>query len=63
MDHRFFDRAYSDHWLHRQCAGKVRFPSKKNAAAKARVVAAKSNENYHHYQCRLCRGWHIGHTV
>ncbi|HYC00469.1 MAG TPA: hypothetical protein VEC57_15130 [Candidatus Limnocylindrales bacterium] len=41
----------------RGCHGKVKFPSKKNARARARLLGGSLDA----YKCVLCRGWHIGH--
>jgi len=41
----------------RACAGKTKFPSRKNASARARVIGGAMNA----YRCSWCRGWHIGH--
>jgi hypothetical protein len=41
----------------RACHGKVRFPSKKNASARARVIGGTLRA-----RCPRCRRWHIGHA-
>ena len=41
-----------------RACGKVRFPSKKNARARARVIGGTMSA----YKCRLCRRWHVGHA-
>ncbi|MEQ1761274.1 MAG: hypothetical protein ABL986_23440 [Vicinamibacterales bacterium] len=48
----------TDHF-HRGCDGKIRFPSKKNATARARAISVAFNA----YRCPRCRRWHIGHTI
>jgi hypothetical protein len=42
----------------RGCNTKVRFPSKKNAAARARLIGGTMGA----YHCGLCKRWHIGHS-
>ncbi len=46
----------------RGCFGKVRFPSKKVAAAKARLLEQTDGLRWGEYKCRLCKGHHIGHA-
>ena len=47
----------------RACAGKVRFPSRKNARARARALAAGDGDpRWNHYRCPACRSWHVGHA-
>jgi len=41
----------------RACNMKKRFPSRKNAAAVARVIGGTMCA----YKCPLCRRWHVGH--
>ncbi len=51
-----------DQRARRACAGKVRFPSKKNASARARVLAADYRDaHWNSYKCPRCRCWHVGH--
>jgi hypothetical protein len=45
----------------RGCLGKMRYPSRKNAAAAARVITRNSGELLEAYRCRYCKRWHIGH--
>jgi hypothetical protein len=44
------------------CHGKVKFPSKKNARARARLLALADGGWWMSYKCRHCRRWHIGHS-
>jgi hypothetical protein len=44
--------------LQRACQGKTRFPSKKNAAARARALGGE----WSGYRCPRCHHWHIGHN-
>ncbi|HYT69213.1 MAG TPA: hypothetical protein VEL51_22520 [Vicinamibacterales bacterium] len=48
----------------RQCVGKVRFPSKKNATARARLLTLADADRrlWMSYKCQRCRRWHIGHS-
>ena len=41
----------------RACDTKKKFPSKKNAAARARLIGGTMGA----YKCPLCKGWHLGH--
>ena len=43
----------------RGCIGKVCYPSKKNAAGKAKSFGDPSMAAY---KCPLCGRWHIGHS-
>jgi hypothetical protein len=52
-------RAAVPYKLQRACDGKTRFPSKKNATARARVL----NKGYSAYCCPNCHHWHIGHST
>lgn len=45
----------------RACAGKIRHPSKKIAAAYARKLQIDNPRKVNTYACTLCGGWHIGH--
>lgn len=40
----------------RACAGKIKHPSRKVAAAHARKLAMRA------YPCAMCGAWHIGHS-
>jgi len=42
----------------RACGTKRRFPSKRNAAARARVIGGGMGA----YKCVVCRHWHVGHS-
>jgi hypothetical protein len=49
----------------RACLTKTRFPSRKNAAARARAIARRTgDESWCAYRCRnpSCRSWHLGHS-
>jgi hypothetical protein len=60
--------------LHRACDGKVRYPSKKIASARARILAVSAVERrplghaprprdaLNAYKCPRCKRWHIGHS-
>jgi hypothetical protein len=51
------------HRLVRGCAGKRRFPSKRNAAGRADAAnRANGVSTMGAYKCPLCRGWHIGNS-
>jgi hypothetical protein len=41
----------------RACDTKTPFPSKRIAAARARLIGGTMNA----YRCPLCRRWHLGH--
>jgi hypothetical protein len=50
----------------RACLTKTRYPSKKNASARARVLARVSrDESWGAYKCSnpRCRRWHVGHSA
>ena len=47
----------------RACHGKTNYPSRRNAAARARcLVAETKNPTWSCYKCPRCRRWHIGHS-
>jgi hypothetical protein len=42
--------------------GKISYASRTAAAAAALSLQATENRKVNHYECRLCRKWHIGHA-
>ena len=47
-----------DSKTYRMCAGKIAYPSKKNASAKVRQLGGTLGA----YKCPGCHRWHIGHS-
>jgi hypothetical protein len=47
--------------LTRQCEGKARYPSRRNAVGKAANIERRFGEPMSAYRCRVCNAWHIGH--
>lgn len=53
---RLLQRSTQAQW--RACDTKARFPSKRNATARARLIGGTMNA----YRCPLCSRWHVGHS-
>lgn len=47
--------------LRRTPCGKQGYSSRKIAAGRAAIVRRDHGEAVHHYHCRDCHCWHIGH--
>lgn len=45
----------------RACEGKVRYSTKKRAAAAAKRVSKMGEEGMNYYKCSYCKEYHIGH--
>ncbi len=46
---------------YRACVGKIKYPSRKNAAAVARASEKRDGLVWNEYRCGWCRRWHVGH--
>lgn len=47
------------------CRGKVRYPSKRVAAGRIRVMKQRQSPGAHRlqeYRCRECKHWHVGNS-
>jgi len=59
---RVLRRRKADPAQHAACAGKVKFPSRKNAAARARLLPPTEGKGpWNAYRCPRCHHWHVGH--
>ena len=56
--HREMLQARSTNAQWRACDTKKRFPSKKQAHARARLIGGTMTA----YRCPSCRHWHVGHS-
>lgn len=60
---RILARQKPDNARHLACFGKVKFPSRKNAAARARALPPTEGKGpWNSYHCPRCRHWHVGHS-
>lgn len=50
------------HQRRKACDGKVRHATREGAAIAVRRTGEGQREGLGFYQCRHCRGWHIGHA-
>jgi len=45
----------------KSCEGKMAYPDKKSAKAKAEFMRVKKNQaSIQHYECQECGQWHLG---
>ena len=49
------------HQRRKQCQGKRRYADEHNAKSAAFFTAKTFGGVFHHYKCRPCGGWHVGH--
>lgn len=45
------------------CVGKMQHKTPDAAAAHARAQGRKSGDRLHHYKCKRCPFWHVGHPM
>ncbi len=43
------------------CVGKLRYESEEIARLAAKIVSTKNRDYIQEYNCKYCKGWHIGH--
>lgn len=46
----------------KQCEGKLRYPSLKDARLSATEMSRRIGRDISPYRCRFCESWHVGHT-
>jgi hypothetical protein len=49
--------------VQRACEGKIDYKSEPTARAAVTRMSAKKGERFDAYECELCGGWHIGHSI
>jgi hypothetical protein len=49
-------------WQGQRRCGKVGFPSRKVASARAKALSGKTGASWEAYSCSTCGKYHVGHT-